>query len=201
MFRKALLLAALSGAIIGSGALTATSASASTLNSTIDKAAKIFNISNMDEAHQDLFIEALEGFDYDWSQMKPALKAQTGKTQIKVEVIDIAAKWGACGLSWPNGILQIDDQVVDPTWFKQVVQHEVGHMVDFFHLRPAKLHGKIAKIYGASWGVMGHNFNNGFIEVFSTTGAADSSYPLTAGELETLRVLLGGNADLPTKAI
>jgi hypothetical protein len=31
---------------------------------------------------------------------------------------------------------------------------------------------------------MGHNLHNGFIEVFSTTRTKDTSYPLTADELD-----------------
>ncbi len=196
MFKRVLFLAALSGAIISSGAFTSGALAASP---TASDATKIFDLSGLDDTHRDLVLDALDEFDYDWTQMKPALKAKTGRTRIPIKVVNIAAKWNACGLAWPNGVIQIDDQVTDPIWFQQVVMHEVGHMVDFFHLRPAKLHGRIAKVYGASWGTMGHNFNNGFIQVFSTYPADDPSYPLTATDLLTLRTLLGGTNALPAK--
>ena len=196
MFKKVLFLAALSGALIGTGAIT-TSASAAIVGAS--NPTEIFDISSLDAAHQALVLDALDEFDYDWSQMAPALKKKTGKTHIPIRIVNIAARWNACGLSWPNGVLEIDDQVLDPIWFQQVVQHEVGHMVDFFHLRPARLHGKIAKIYGAPWKVMGHNFNNGFIQVFSTIPAEDASYPMTEAQLLQLRTLLGGNSQLPDK--
>jgi hypothetical protein len=226
MFKKVLFIAALSGAILTTGALT-TAAQAHTLtttvstatqartltatsttpeaqkpaDSTISQATKLFDLSGLDKTHRDLVIEALEGFDYDWSQMKAGLKAKTGKTQIPINVVNIPSKWNACGLSWPNGVVEIDDQVIDPVWFKQVVQHEVGHMVDFFHLGPAKLHGKIAKVYGDSWAVMNHNFNTGFIQVMSNTSAFDPAYPLTEAQQQELRRLLGGTQILPFKMV
>ena len=205
MFKKALFLAALSGAIISTGALT-TAAQAHTLNTTVSTtteaapveapaavAPKIFNLSSLDDTQRDLVTAALAAFDYNWAQMKPALKAKTGKTSIPIKVVDIAAKWNACGLSWPNGLIEIDDQVTDATWFQQVVVHEIGHMIDFFHLTPAKLHGKIAKIYGAPWSEIGHDFVNVVLEVASSNVDGAQATALTEAKELELRALLGGN--------
>ena len=107
----------------------------------------------------------------------------------------------AVGLSWPGGTVVIDDQVHDHVWFQQIVMHEVGHMVDFFHLSPADLHDEVAEIYGTPWAVMGHNFNNGFIQAFSSYVAYDASYPLTDPSWLELRMLLGGSSEIPEKLI
>ena len=195
MLKKVLFLAAVSGAIISAGAFTAP---ASAAIATTD-ATKIFDLSGLDEAHRALVIDALDEFDYDWSLMKPALKAKTGKTHIPIRIVDIPGKWNAVGLSWQNGVIQIDDQATDPVWFQFVVSHEVGHMVDYFHLQPAKLRGKVAKIYGAPWKEMWHNFNDGFMQVFSTYTAEDATYLLSDTDELALRVLLGGSNTLPTK--
>src|SRR5688572_3787582 len=178
MLKKVLFIAALNGAILTTGALT-TTAQAHTLATIAPveavpaaapaaaKAPGIFDLSSLDDTQRGLVIDALSASDYDWTQMKAALKAKTGKTRIPIKVVDIAARWNACGLAWPNGLIQIDDQVIDPTWFQQVVLHEVGHMIDFFHLTPAKLHGKIAKVYGAPWTEIGHDFVNVTLQLFS----------------------------------
>ena len=79
------------------------------------------------------------------------------------------------------------------------MKHELGHIVDFFHLAPKGLRTKVARIYGVPWSVMGHNFNNGFVEVFSTTPGFDPTYPLADAELMELRALLGGSGEMPTK--
>ena len=181
MFKKVLFIAALSGAIISSGALTTAHAATPSNDPTT-----IFNLSSLDETQEALVLEALAGLDYDWSQMKAALKKKTGKTHIPIKVVDIAAKWNACGLAWPNGLIQIDDQVIDPTWFKGVVLHEIGHMIDYFHLGPEKLRGKIAKVYGAPWSQIGHDFVNVALLLFSD----DEIGTLTETQKLALRSLL-----------
>ena len=175
MFKKIVLLAVLSGVISVSGAIT-TGAQAAAPSS---DPTTIFNLSRLNDTYRALAIDALDGFDYDWTQMKAALKAKTGRNRIPIKIVDIDARWNACGLSWPHGVIHVDDQVIAPVWFQQVVQHEVGHMVDFFHLRPENLHDQIAEIYDAPWSVMNHNFNTGFIQVFSDTLAVDATYPMT----------------------
>ena len=162
--------------------------------------ARIFDLSSLDDAHRALVKDVLAGFDYDWSQLRPELRATTGRTQIPIRVRDISS-WNAVGLTWPGGTIVIDDQVLDDQWFQAIVMHEIGHVVDFFHLVPAGLHEEVSAIYGDPWGVMGHNFNNGFIQVFSVHRGFDPSYPMTSGELLELRALLGGVGAIPTKTV
>ena len=159
----------------------------------------VFDVSKLDTHHQELVAETLSEFDYDWDQLRPGLRA-IGRKRITIEIKDIT-KWRAVGLSWPGGKLQIDDVVTDDTWFQDILRHEVGHMVDFFHLAPKRLHDEVSALYGAPWDVMGHNFNNGFVEVFSSTPASDPAYPMTTTELQELRLLLGGTQELPVKAL
>ena len=194
MFKKILFLAALSGAIIGSGAIT-TGAHAATTTPT---APSIFDLSALDDTHRDLVADAINDFDYDWAQLAPALLKKTGKTQITIKVKDLSA-WNAAGLAWPSGRIHIGSHVTEERFFQQVLKHELGHIVDFFHLGPHGLRTKVARIYGAPWSVMGHNFNNGFVEVFSTTSGFDPTYPLGDDKLMELRDLLGGSDELPIK--
>ena len=174
-------------------------AMATTSDTTRDPA-RIFDLSGLDDAHRDLVKESLSGFDYDWTQLRSALRTKTGKSRIPIRVRDISS-WNAVGLSWPGGSIVIDDQVLDDVWFQNIVMHEIGHMVDFFHLAPAKLHDEVSAIYGAPWEVMGHNFNNGFIQVFSSFGGFDASYPMTHSSLLELRALLGGAGEMPIKTV
>ena len=195
MFKKILFLAALSGAIIGSGALT-TGALAAT---TPAASPSTFNLSSLDDAHRDLVLDALDEFDYDWALMKPALKKKTGKTRISVTIIDIDAKWGALGLAWQDGRIHIDDSVTDPAFFQEVVLHEIAHMVDYFHLQPAKLRGQVAEIYGAPWSEIWHDFNKGFVQVFSSYTAEDTTHLSAVEDELALRALLGGLGSIPQK--
>jgi hypothetical protein len=158
----------------------------------------IFDISALDDEHQALIEEALACDDFDWSKLKTVLKKKTGRSAIKIRVRDIS-NWGAVGLSWQTGLLEIDDQVLDPHWFQQVFMHEVGHMVDFYYLMPNRLHGPIAKIYGAPWKTMGHDFNGGFTNAFSCVDAGDANGYLDATKIQTLRTLLGGVGAVPVK--
>jgi len=160
----------------------------------------IFDISALDEAHQLLVEEVLACDDFDWSKLKSTLKRKTGRTAIKVRVADIS-KWGAVGLSWSTGLLEIDDQVLDPHWFQQVFMHEVGHMVDFYYLMPNKLHGPVSKIYGASWKTMGHDFNGGFTSAFSCVDGGDGNGYLDDTKVQAIRTLLGGAGLVPAKTL
>ena len=160
----------------------------------------IFDISRLDEAHQLLVEEALACDDFDWSKLKKTLKAKTGRQSIRVAVRDIS-KWGAVGLSWQQGILEIDDQVLDPRWFQQVFMHEVGHMVDFYYLQPRKLHDEVSKIYGAPWSTMGHDFNGGFTNAFSCFNAGDANGYLDDSKVDAIRTLLGGTGAAPAKTL
>ena len=160
----------------------------------------IFDISRLDEAHQLLVEEALACDDFDWSKLKKSLKAKTGRTAIKVTVRDIS-KWGAVGLSWETGLLDIDDQVLDPHWFQQVFMHEVGHMVDFYYLQPRRLHDEVSRIYGAPWKTMGHDFNGGFTNAFSCFDAGDANGYLDDTKVLAIRTLLGGHAFVPAKTL
>ena len=161
-------------------------------------APSIFDLSSLDDTHRDLAIDAIDDFDYDWAQLAPALLKKTGKIQITIKIKD-TSKWNAAGLSWPNGRIQIGSHVFEELWFQQILKHELGHVVDFFHLAPQGLRTKIARIYDAPWSVMGHNFNNGFVEVFSTTSGFDPSYPMSDDELMEIHTLLGGSGEMPTK--
>ena len=164
---------------------------------------KVFDLSALDEVHRELVIDALDEFDYDWTQLKPALNRNPRRTHIKIRIVDIAPRWNAVGLSWPNGVMDIDDQVTDDAWFQDVVIHELGHMVDYFHLRPAKLRGKVADLYGAPWTEIWHDFNDGFIQAFSTYGSEHHLFDdeLSADDESALRSLLGGEGAVPVKTI
>ena len=184
--------------VIAASVLIGLSVPSAARASTTEKLHPIFDVSKLDAQHQELVAETLGDFDYDWNQLRPGLR-EIGKKRITIEIKDITTKWQAVGLSWPGGKLQIDDVVTDDSWFQGILRHEVGHMVDFFHLGPKQLHDEVSDIYGAPWSEMGHNFNNGFVEVFSSIPATDSSYPMTAAELQELRLLLGGTPKLPIK--
>lgn len=160
----------------------------------------IFDITSLDAEHQALVEEVLACDDFNWSMLKETLKKKTGRTAIKVRVSDIS-KWGAVGLSWRTGLLEIDDQVLDPRWFQQVFMHEIGHMVDFYYLMPNKLHGKVSKIYGAPWSTMGHDFNGGFTNAFSCVDGGDGNGRLDDTKVLEIRALLGGDALVPAKTL
>jgi hypothetical protein len=199
MFKRIVFNAVIFGVAISIGWAIPPATAATKKDSSTQKPG-IFDLSSLDDAHRNLVKDALGAFDYDWSRLRPALRSTTGKMQIPIRIRDISS-WNAVGLSWPGGTIVIDDQVRDDLWFQQIVMHEVGHMVDFFHLSPAGLHDEVAEIYGAPWGVMGHNFNNGFIQVFSTYEAFDASYPMTQSSLVELRELLGGSDKIPEKVV
>lgn len=178
----------------------ATAAQAST-NPAAEKTVRgVFDISSLDADHQLLVEEALACDDFDYSMLRRSLKKKTGRTAIKLEVKDIS-KWGAVGVAWQTGLLQIDDDVKDPRWFQQVVMHEIGHMVDFYYLMPNKLHGPIAKLYGAPWSTMGHDFNGGFTGAFSCFDAGDANGYLDEAGFQALRALMGGEGLIPAKTM
>ena len=160
----------------------------------------IFDISRLDADDQLLVEEALACDDFDYAQMKPALKKFTGRSTIRVEVKDIG-KYNAVGASWMSGALQIDDDVLDAHWFQQIFMHEVGHHVNYYFLGPQKLRGKIAKLYGAPWSTMGHDFNGGFTSAFSCFDAGDVNGYLDETEVQTLRTLMGGEGLVPVKTL
>jgi hypothetical protein len=160
----------------------------------------IFDISALDADHQLLVEEALACDDFDWSKLKKTLKHQTGRSVIKVEIKDLS-KWGAVGASWSTGVLQLEKTVTDPHWFQQIFMHEVGHMVDFFYLMPNKLHGTVAKIYGAPWKTMGHDFNGGFTSAFSCLDGGDGNGRLDDTKVQAIRTLLGGAGLVPAKTL
>ena len=192
---KILFVAALSGAILSTGALSSSATAA-----TQSAPAPFFNLSTLDQSQRALVQEVLDEFDFNWTSLRHQLRLNTGRRSIPVRVQDVS-DWHALALSWPSGLIQMDDDVVDPELFKDVFRHELGHIVDFYLLEPEHLHREVARIYGAPWKVMWHDFNDGFIQVASSHSVGDATYALSDEDLLELRVLLGLKGPLPTKVI
>ena len=194
MFKKALFIAALSGAIISSGALTATAEAQPEIRSS----SSMFNLSALDPTQKELAQAVITEFDFDWTLLRPALRQDTGNRTIRVRVREIE-RWKALGLTWPSGLIEMDDDVTDPYWFQRVFRHELGHAVDFFLLGPTGARGKVAKLYGESWKEMWHDFNDGFTQAASTFPVEDAGHHLTEEALLELRNLLGLSGPVPLK--
>lgn len=160
---------------------------------------RIFDLSALDEAQRGLAQDVLDEFDFDWMQLRPALRWESGRRTIRVHIQD-TSDWHALGLTWRSrGAIELDDGLVDPVWFQRVFRHELGHLVDFYFLTPKRLHDEVAALYGAPWKDMWHDFNDGFIQAASTFVAGSPAYPLSAQDLLEVRSLLGLDGTLPTK--
>lgn len=161
---------------------------------------RVFDLRFLPAGERDVTRSALDCHDFDWTLMLPAMKLDSPRKRIPISVTD-ASEWGAVGLAWPApvGKIEIDDDVLDETWFRDVVLHEVGHMVDFYLLDPQGLRDEVADIYGAPWDEVGHSFSAAFTQAFSCFEAVDSAYPWDDAQVAELRALLGGVGPVPEK--
>ena len=161
---------------------------------------QVFDLRGLPANQRDITKQALVSHDFDWTLLLPALKAGNHRKRIPITVTD-ASEWGAVGLAWPApvGKVEVDDDILDPAWFRDVVLHEVGHMVDFYYLEPNGLRDQVAEIYGAPWDEMGHSFNAAFTQAFSAYAAEDSAYPLDDDQILELRDLMGFSGESPSK--
>lgn len=161
---------------------------------------RVFDLRGLPADKRDITKAALASHDFDWNLLLPALRFGDHRKRIPITVTD-ASEWGAVGLAWPApvGKVEVDDDVVDAAWFRDVVLHEVGHMVDFYYLEPDGLRDDVADIYGAPWDVIGHSFNAAFTQGFSRFAAVDEAYPLDAEQILQLREVLGFSGEAPTK--
>jgi hypothetical protein len=174
------------------GATTASAASSGSM--------QMFDLSALDGPQAEMVTQVIAGFDFDWKQLRPALRPATGRTKVKIRVRD-TSKWRALGLTWPDhGLIELDDDLTDPEMFRHVLRHELGHIVDFYFLRPAGLRKKVAAVYGAPWKTMWHDFNDGFVQVASTQGVGRSAETLTDEQATRLRSLLLIPGPLPVKS-
>lgn len=162
---------------------------------------RVFDLRGLSADKRDIAKETLLAHDFDWGLLLPALKSGDRRKRIPISVTD-ASEWGAVGLAWPApvGKIEVDDDILDPHWFRDVVLHEVGHMVDFYYLEPNGLRDDVAEIYGKPWDEVGHSFNAAFTQAFSTYAAVDSAYPLGEQQILELRELLGFSGVPPLKA-
>lgn len=161
---------------------------------------RVFDLRFLRAGERDVARFALGCHDFDWTLLRPAMTIDDPRKRIPISVTD-ASEWGAVGLAWPApvGKIEIDDDVLDEIWFRDVVLHEVGHMVDFYFLDPQGLRDEVAEIYGAPWDEVGHSFNAAFTQAFSCFQAVDSAYPLDEAQIAELRALLGGIGPVPEK--
>ena len=169
--------------------------------SSISSVQKVFDLRGLPADKRDIVRQTLQSHDFDWNLLLPALRSGDHRKRIPITVTD-ASEWDAVGLAWPApvGKVEVDDDVLDPLWFRDVVLHEVGHMVDFFYLEPYGLRGNVAEIYGVPWDDMGHSFNAAFTQAFSTTVAVDGLYPLSDSQILELRSVLGASGAAPAKS-
>jgi hypothetical protein len=181
----------------GERSSTAASSPAVATNAAIQK---VFDLRGLSADKRDIAKHALASHDFDWTLLLPALRANDHRKRIPITVTD-ASEWGAVGLAWPApvGKVEVDDDVLDPLWFRDVVLHEVGHMVDFYYLEPYGLRDDVAEIYGAPWDEMGHSFNNAFTQAFSSYTVVDSTFPLGDTQIDELRALMGFEGSAPAK--
>jgi hypothetical protein len=162
---------------------------------------QVFDLRGLPADKRDITKAAIENHDFDWTKLLPRLRKDGARKRITITVTDTSS-WGAVGLAWPApiGKIEIDDDVRNPFWFRDVVLHELGHMVDFYYLDPNGLQKDVAAIYGRSWEVAGHPFNAAFTQAFSTYRAVDGDLPLADDKVVELRALLGGQGGLPKKS-
>ena len=168
--------------------------------SPVNEVNRVFDLRFLRAGERDVTRFALGCHDFDWTLLLPAMTMGNPRKRIPISVID-ASEWGAVGLAWPApvGKIEIDDDVRDATWFRDVVLHEVGHVVDFYYLDPQGLRDEVAEIYGALWDEVGHSFNAAFTQAFSCFQAVDSAHPLDDTRVAELRALLGGAGPVPEK--
>ena len=161
---------------------------------------RVFDLRGLSADKRDIAKETLLAHDFDWNLLLPALKSSDKRKRIPISVTD-ASEWGAVGLAWPApvGKIEVDDDILDPQWFRDIVLHEVGHMVDFYYLEPNGLRDDVAELYGKPWDEVGHSFNAAFTQAFSTYAAVDSAYPLGAQQILELRELMGFSGPPPLK--
>lgn len=161
---------------------------------------RVFDLRSLRGGGRDVANAALACHDFDWSLLRPALNTDNPRKRITVSVTD-ASEWGAVGLAWPApvGKIEVDDDVLDAVWFRDVVLHEVGHLVDFYYLEPEGLRDEIAEILGAPWDESGHSFNAAFTQAFSCYSAVDSVRPLDEAQILALRAVMGSPGPIPTK--
>jgi hypothetical protein len=143
---------------------------------------QVFDLRGLPADKRDITKAAIENHDFDWTKLLPRLRKDGARKRITITVTDTSA-WGAVGLAWPAPIGKIeidDDDVKNPSWFRDVVLHELGHMVDFYYLDPNGLQKDVAALYGRPWEEAGHPFNAAFTQAFSIYQAQDKELPLAA---------------------
>ena len=162
---------------------------------------QVFDLSSLSKTHRKLVRRTLAEFDFDWTQLSLPEPTEPER-RIVIEVADISS-WNAVGLAWPApvGKIQIDDQITDKSWFRDIVLHELGHMVDFFYLEPLGLHDDLTSLLGAaSWTELEHPFIPMFIRAFSSFDVNGEELALSRSQAAEVRTLLGGAGAPPTKA-
>lgn len=129
------------------------------------------------------------GFDFRWCV--PQMRREAGTEHVPIEFRDLSCMgrdaedncigWAAC--TWPDdtGIWMGDDKQGVELDFKRVLQHELGHVVDFFYLnarRRAAILAAYREVYPeARWHDVAHPFCTGFQHAFCTdTSAGEPVY-------------------------
>lgn len=176
----------------------------------------IFDLSPLTGTQRHYFEKVVFSYDYDWVQMTSKLEERSAyygstRSKIPVTVKDIS-EYGAAGLSWTDGRLEIDDQVAPDAWppgwthdagwlwFMQVAIHEIAHQVHFFGVTP-EMETRIAEL--CNWeSFNGCTFSNPFARAFSKYKVGRSTETdIGRKRIKQIRALLGGTGDPPTKRV
>ena len=161
----------------------------------------VFDLRTLTGWQRSVTKETLRSFDFDWRLLIPHLVAGAPSSRIEIRTGDLAA-WKAVGLAWPPPVnrIVVEASITDRSWFRAILMHELGHVVDHHLVAAEGLTDELEAIFDRTWDELSHPFVNIFSQAFSSFEVVDTVVGVTDEQVLEVRALLGGSGPSPAKS-